>query len=68
MDRYDKHENTNYSIFTAFAGDRAQWIVTGSEDNKVKSTMLGGLIAALVGVAGFIEDHWMKCFFKLSST
>eukprot|EP01084_Bolivina_argentea_P082641 149614_1 len=32
---YNKHENTNYSIFTAFAGDRGQWIVTGSEDNKV---------------------------------
>ncbi len=34
--RYNKHENTNYSIFASFAGDKAQWIATGSEDNKVK--------------------------------
>ncbi len=36
VDRYNKHENTNYSIFTTFSGDRGQWIVTGSEDNKVR--------------------------------
>ncbi len=41
MARYNKHENTNYSIFTAFAGDRAQWIVTGSEDNKVRYNNVG---------------------------
>ncbi len=58
-DRYDKHENTNYSIFTAFAGDRAQWIVTGSEDNKVKNTtmLLGGLMIALVWWLDFFKTH-----------